>query len=46
MGGGEHRVTTPSVAIVRIGICTSDIVIGRGLYIVHETGRRQWSGVA
>ena len=22
------------------------LLLGRGLYIVHETGRRQWSGVA
>ena len=25
---------------------TSDIVIGTGIYIVHETGRRRWFGVA
>ena len=22
------------------------LLLGRGLYIVHEAGRRQWSGVA
>ena len=34
------------VAIVHMGWYTSDIGGGRGLYIVHETGRRQWFGVA
>ena len=37
---------TVYVAIVRIRVYTSDIVIGTGIYIVREAGRRQWSGVA
>ena len=40
LGGGGGG----SVLIVRIGICTSDIVIGAG--IVYCARRRQWSGVA
>ena len=34
------------VAIVHMGLYTSDIGWGREFYIVHETVRRQWFGVA
>ena len=29
------------VAIVHMGLCTSDVGWGRGFFIVHETVRRQ-----
>ena len=35
-----------TVAIVRIRVYASDIVIGTELYILREANRRQWSGVA
>ena len=35
-----------SVAIVHMGLYTSDIGWGRGLNIVHKAVRRQWFGVA
>ena len=36
------------VAIVQLGlyIMLRILLLGRGLYIVHETGRRRWFGVA
>ena len=42
LGGGGGG----SVAIVHMGLYTSDIGWVRGINIVHETVRRQWSGVA
>ena len=36
LGGGGG-----SVAIIHIGLYTSDIGWGRGFYIVHETVRKQ-----
>ena len=41
LGGGGG-----SVAIVHMGLYTSDISWVRGINIVHETVRIQWSGVA
>ena len=45
-GGGGVRLC--SVAIVQWGlhIILRIWLLGRGLYIVHETGRRRWFGVA
>ena len=34
------------ISVYWISVYTSDMVIGTGIYIVHETGRRQWSGIA
>ena len=41
----KYKLGIICVAIGRISICTSDVVMGRELYMFRGTDRRQWSRV-